>query len=673
MDMSEYLSAFLDESSDQLEQLNDLILLLEKDPQSRDTVNEIFRIAHTLKGMAAAMGYEGIANLTHALEDMLDMVRNGEYQLRVEDIDLIFKCLDLLSAAVGEIREKGNEGEMGRQLSEMAKRIKSKLAHGSAIQKKEESAEIDAWDALEHGWFDKAREQGLDVYKITIKIASDCALKSARAFLVLTRLEEAGEVIKTQPSVEDLERENFGDGFVLYFITKEPKEEIEKILSSISDISLFCVELIDADEDSSKSKPNEQNQEEFEVKPQIKDNVKMNRINESLNSIKQQQTTTVRVDIGRLDKLMNLVGELVIGRARIERLAAEAGLSEFEEPLLQLGRISTEIQEIVTKLRMVPVAYVFDRFPRMVRDLCRNLGKEAELFIEGSETELDRTVIDEIGDPMIHLLRNALDHGIETPQERISKGKPRKGSITIAAFQEGNSVLIEVMDDGRGIDPGEIKKKAVEKGVITKEEAEFMPEDEALALVCLPGFSTSEKVTDLSGRGVGMDVVKNKVESLGGQFHITSKVDEGTKVTIKLPLTLAIVLALLIRIGDETYAISLENVEETLLVDKSDTKYVHGSLVTTVRGEILSLHNLKTLLNYPGELDDKEEFPVVVVRVGASGKRRGLIVDELIGQQDIVIKPLGKLLSKVRGMAGATILGDGKVALILDVAGVGNW
>lgn len=673
MDMSEYLSAFLDESSDQLEQLNDLILLLEKDPQSRDTVNEIFRIAHTLKGMAAAMGYEGIANLTHALEDMLDMVRNGEYQLRVEDIDLIFKCLDLLSAAVGEIREKGNEGEMGRQLSETAKRIKSKLAHGPAIPKKEESAEGDAWDALEQGWFDKAREQGLDVYKITIKIASDCALKSARAFLVLTRLEEAGEVIKTQPSVEDLEKENFGDGFVLYFITKEPKEEIEKILSSISDISLFSVELIDADEDSLKSMPNEQSQEEFEVKPQINDNVRTNGINESLNSIKKQQTTTVRVDIGRLDKLMNLVGELVIGRARIERLAAEAGLSEFEEPLLQLGRISTEIQEIVTKLRMVPVAYVFDRFPRMVRDLCRNLGKEAELFIEGSETELDRTVIDEIGDPMIHLLRNALDHGIETPQERISKGKPRKGSITIAAFQEGNSVLIEVMDDGRGIDPGEIKKKAVEKGIITKEEAEFMPEDEALALVCLPGFSTSEKVTDLSGRGVGMDVVKNKVESLGGQFHITSKVDEGTKVTIKLPLTLAIVLALLIRIGDETYAISLENVEETLLVDKSDTKYVHGSLVTTVRGEILSLHNLKTLLNYPGELDDKEEFPVVVVRVGASGKRRGLIVDELIGQQDIVIKPLGKLLSKVRGMAGATILGDGKVALILDVAGVGNW
>ncbi|WP_213698400.1 chemotaxis protein CheA [Acetomicrobium sp.] len=673
MDMSEYLSAFLDESSDQLEQLNDLILLLEKDPQSRDTVNEIFRIAHTLKGMAAAMGYEGIANLTHALEDMLDMVRNGEYQLRVEDIDLIFKCLDLLSAAVGEIRGKGNEGEMGRQLSEMAKRIKSKLAHGSAIQKEKESAEADALDSLEQGWFDKAREQGLDVYKITIKIASDCALKSARAFLVLTRLEEAGEVIKTQPSVEDLEKENFGDGFVLYFITMEPKEEIEKILSSISDISLFSVELIDADEDSSKSKPNEQSQEEFEVEPQIKDNVEMNGINESLNSIKKQQTTTVRVDIGRLDKLMNLVGELVIGRARIERLAAEAGLSEFEEPLLQLGRISTEIQEIVTKLRMVPVAYVFDRFPRMVRDLCRNLGKEAELFIEGSETELDRTVIDEIGDPMIHLLRNALDHGIETPQERISKGKPRKGSITIAAFQEGNSVLIEVMDDGRGIDPGVIKKKALEKGVVTKEEAEFMPDDEALALVCLPGFSTSEKVTDLSGRGVGMDVVKNKVESLGGQFHITSKVDEGTKVTIKLPLTLAIVLALLIRIGDETYAISLENVEETLLVDKSDTKYVHGSLVTTVRGEILSLHNLKTLLNYPGELDDKEEFPVVVVRVGASGKRRGLIVDELIGQQDIVIKPLGKLLSKVRGMAGATILGDGKVALILDVAGVGNW
>jgi len=673
MDMSEYLAAFLDESSEHLGELNDLILLLEKDPHSRDTINEIFRIAHTLKGMAAAMGYDGISTLTHALEDMLDLVRNEQYELRTEDIDLMFKCLDLLSATVEKIKESGKEGELGDRLRDIANSIKVTFNRDSkAVTEKTELNAVDSLSSLELGWFAKARQQGMDVYKIFINIVKDCALKSARAYLVITRLEEIGEIVKTVPSVEDLEKENFGDSFLVYVATKEPKEEIEKTISSITDIEAFTVELIESepeelDAGDISNDAHEGSRYQVETKSQE------NALNGALSSIKKQQSTTVRVDIGRLDKLMNLVGELVIGRARIERLAAEAGLSEFEEPLLQLGRISTEIQEIVTKLRMVPVAYVFDRFPRMVRDLCKNLGKEAELFIEGSETELDRTLIDEIGDPMIHLLRNAIDHGIEPPQERMAKGKPRKGSITISAYQEGNSVVIEVMDDGKGIDPKVVKKKAVEKGIITKEEADLMPDEDALALVCLPGFSTSDKVTDLSGRGVGMDVVKSKVESLGGQFYITSKVNEGTRVTLKLPLTLAIVLALLIRIGEETYAISLENVEETLLVDKKDIKRVHGSLVTTVRGEILSLHDLKSLLNYPEAAQEREEFPVVVVRAGASGKRRGLIVDELIGQQDIVIKPLGKLLSKARGMAGATILGDGKVALILDVAGVGNW
>ena len=670
MDMTEYLSAFLAESSEQLVQLNDLILLLEKDPHSRDTINEIFRIAHTLKGMASAMGYEGISDLTHALEDMLDMVRNDEYELKTEDIDLMFKCLDLLSAAIEKVRGTGKEGEISDKLHEVASIVKASFGREGKETKKEAFSLSDDLTSMELGWFETAREQGLDVYKIFVKIASDCALKSARAYLVITRLEEIGELVKVVPPVEDLEKENFGDCFYVYMTTKEPKEVPEEILSSISDISTFKIELVEPE----VSDVRVASQEPGTISGQVDDKkAQEDMISDALNALKRQQSTTVRVDIGRLDKLMNLVGELVIGRARIERLAAEASLSEFEEPLLQLGRISTEIQEIVTKLRMVPVAYVFDRFPRMVRDLCRSLGKEAEVLIEGSDTELDRTVIDEIGDPMIHLLRNALDHGIESPQERIAKGKPRVGSITVAAFQEGNSVVIEVMDDGRGIDPQVVKRKASEKGLITKEEADSMSDEEALGLLCLPGFSTSERVTDLSGRGVGMDVVKSKVESLGGQFQITSKVGEGTKVTIKLPLTLAIVLALLIRIGDETYAISLENVEETLLVDKNETRHVHGSLVTTIRGEILSLHDLKALLSYPGEQYDKEEYPVVVVRAGASGKRRGLIVDELIGQQDIVIKPLGKLLSKVRGVAGATILGDGKVALILDVAGVGNW
>jgi two-component system chemotaxis sensor kinase CheA len=365
---------------------------------------------------------------------------------------------------------------------------------------------------------------------------------------------------------------------------------------------------------------------------------------------------------------MNLVGELVIWRARIERLVQESRLKAFEEPLSQLGRISGDIQELVTKLRMVPVSMVFDRMPRLVRDLSRQMGKDIQLQVEGADTELDRTVIDEIGDPMVHILRNSLDHGIESPDVREANGKPRLGTILIAAYQEGNGVIIEVKDDGAGIDPERVKKKALEKGIITPEQAASFTDAEAAQIVMLPGFSTADKVTDLSGRGVGTDAVKNKVESLGGQIMMYSKVGDGTRVVIRLPLTLAIVLALLIRVGDETYAISLENVEETLLVHKKDIKYVHGTPVTTVRGEILPLSDLSSIIGTPGERPDVEENPVVVVRVGRDRSRVGFLVDAFVGQQEIVIKPLGKLLLKVKGIAGATILGDGNVALILDAA-----
>lgn len=330
-------------------------------------------------------------------------------------------------------------------------------------------------------------------------------------------------------------------------------------------------------------------------------------------------TGTIRVDINRLDKLMNLVGELVIGRARIERLAQEAGLKAFEEPLAHLGRISGEIQELVTKLRMVPISYVFDRFPRLVRDLCKSLGKEVRLEVEGKETELDRTVVDEIGESLVHLIRNALDHGIETPEEREAKGKKREGTVRISAYQEGNSVIVEVADDGRGIDANVVRRKAVERGLYSAEEAQALSDEDAIKLVFLPGFSTADKVSDLSGRGVGMDVVKSKVESLGGQFTVHSKLDRGTRLVIRLPLTLAIVLALLVSVGDEAYAVPLEDVEETLLVNKNDIRSVHGTPVVTVRGEILSLQSLAGLLRAHSRLE-ADEFPVVVVRVGARGE-----------------------------------------------------
>jgi two-component system chemotaxis sensor kinase CheA len=499
-------------------------------------------------------------------------------------------------------------------------------------------------------------------------------LKAARAYMVVTRLGEMGELIKTQPGVEDLEREAFDTEFWVYVATHETGEALSSVASSISEVASVEVTPLNFDEDGGLSIGDMEDDEDEEEQsssgtPQVSQEQQPQAgAAQAPQQGSKKGSRTVRVDIGRLDKLMNLVGELVIGRARIERLAQETKIKAFDEPLSQLGRISGEIQELVTKLRMVPVSMVFDRLPRLVRDLSRQMGKEVRLVVEGRETELDRTVIDEIGDPMVHLLRNSLDHGLESPEERERNGKPREGTITVAAYQEGNGVIIEVQDDGRGIDTAKVRRKAVERGIVTAEQAQMMTDEEAIRLILLPGFSTADVVTDLSGRGVGMDAVKSKVESLGGQFQVFSKLGEGTRVVIRLPLTLAIVLALLIRVGDEIYAISLENVEETLLVPKSEIKYVHGTPVTTVRGEILTLSDLAGILSTPVDREGVEEHPVVVIRVGRDRNRIGFVVDDFVGQQEIVIKPLGKLLQKVRGVAGATILGDGNVALILDAA-----
>ncbi len=686
MDMSQYIGAFLDEATEQLQNLNDLLLSLENNPQSEEIVTDIFRIAHTLKGMSATMGFEKIAHLTHAMEDMFDLVRKREIDLREEDVTLLFSCLDLLTVGVENIREGGGEADL--EIASLVDKIHNRISGTPQEEVRhdaEESAQVPLTDQ-EVEWVHKAHSQGLEMYKIVVYLDDSCLLKAARAYMAIARAGDMGDVIKTVPSVEELEQESFQEGFVLYLATTSPEKEVEETLEKISEVRRVVVEHIsDFDlsagaeeegdrgipEDLERSMDLEEEEEMVDAKGSPSRNLASGgkALTPAPDHPKRSAPTggrTVRVDIGRLDKLMNLVGELVIGRARIERLALEAKLKDFDEPLSQLGRISGEIQELVTKLRMVPISFVFDRFPRIVRDLSKNMGKEIDLVIEGKETELDRTVIDEIGDPMVHLIRNAVDHGVETPEERKKAKKSKQGTVFIAAYQEGNGVIIEVRDDGKGIDTKVVRKKAVERGMLTPEEAAALTEEEAIRLVFLPGFSTAKEVTDVSGRGVGMDAVKSKVESLGGQFQVESAVGKGTRVLIRLPLTLAIVLALLIQVGDETYAISLENVEETLLVQKDEIKYVHGTPVTNVRGEILSLKRLSTILRAEAKDGDAQEYPVVVVKLGRN--RVGFIVDELVGQQEIVIKPLGKLLSKVRGMAGATILGDGNVALILDVA-----
>ena len=658
MDMSQYLGAFLDETDDNVQRLDDYLLALEKNMVDMDVINEIFRAAHTLKGMAGTMGFTNMMGLTHAMEDRLDAARKGTRPLTEADMNLLFKGLDTLQEMADTIRGGGNDAhidvsEMVGQLRNEAPMPAAQAAPAAASETQNTSGGASSEDAQ---WAKKANEEGSNAFKIHVTLSQSCLLKAARAYMVVNRLEEMGEIYKAEPNTEALEKEEFDFEFNVYVATTASAEDVKATIEKIGDVQSAEVTEVKADEVPATPTPTPEAQAAAPAQqtpapasaPAAAPAAQAPKAPVGKKEGAKKGTQTVRVDIGRLDKLMNLVGELVISRARIERLVQEARLRQFDETLSQLGRISGDIQELVTKLRMVPVSFTFDRFPRLIRDLC------------------NRTVIDEIGDPMVHLIRNSMDHGIEHPEERKALGKPEKGILKIAAYQEGSGVVIEVSDDGAGIDPEKVKKKAIERGIITEDRAAIMSDDEATQIVLLPGFSMAKQITDLSGRGVGMDAVKTKVEQLGGQFDLVSKKNEGTHVYIRLPLTLAIVLSLLIKVGEETYAISLENVEETIMVRKEDIKTVHGEPTTLLRGEVLSLNILGDILGTENLERDRDEYPVVVVKIGKN--KIGFIVSQLIGQQEIVIKSLGKFLAKIDGITGGTILGDGNVALILDVA-----
>ncbi|MBQ7069054.1 MAG: chemotaxis protein CheA, partial [Synergistaceae bacterium] len=558
MDMSQYLGAFLDETDDNLHRLDDLLLALEKDMVDMDVINEIFRAAHTLKGMAGTMGFTQMMGLTHAMEDRLDAARKGTRPLTENDMNLLFTGLDNLQAMADSIRGGGNDAHI--DVSEMVTQLRNEAPAPVSAQSSQPAQQASETSSQDSEWAKKANQEGANAYSVHVTLSQSCLLKAARAFMVVNRLEEMGEIYKSEPSNDALEREEFDFDFTVYVATPASPEEVKNTIEKIGDVQSAEVTEVKADEAPAPAfapapEPVQPAQAEAVSAPapvsapaQPAEQQKAPVKKESAKKGSQ----TVRVDIGRLDKLMNLVGELVISRARIERLVQEARLRQFDETLSQLGRISGDIQELVTKLRMVPVSFTFDRFPRLIRDLCKTLNKNVELVLEGEDTELDRTVIDEIGDPMVHLIRNSMDHGIEHPEERKALGKPEKGILKIAAYQEGSGVVIEVSDDGAGIDPDKVKKKAIERGIITEDRANIMSDEEAQQLVLLPGFSMAKQVTDLSGRGVGMDAVKTKVEALGGQFDLSSKKNEGTHVYIRLPLTLAIVLSLLIKVGEET-------------------------------------------------------------------------------------------------------------------------
>lgn len=689
MDTNQYMEMFLEESREHLQSLNDCLLELEHNPEDAAVLNEIFRSAHTIKGMSATMGFTEIAELTHEMENVLDLLRKEQLKADEDIVDTIFKCVDTLEQMIENVAG----GENGKvDVSTLVNKLNA-IANGEAAPKAATVSPADSaafaasvlaqttsnqntisLNTTDLAVINSAHISGLQAVHITVTLAESCLLKSARAYMVMNALDEVGEVVKSVPPADDLEQEKFEHSFDIVFLTGMETKKIEDILLSISEIETVATEIIEVNSSTAidsadkavTAVPAPEKSAVKTIEKSTEKKVTANSSNNGAHDKKLKSGQSVRVDIDKLDSLMNLVGELVINKTRLEQIGNTHRITELVETIEQMDRVTTDLQSVVMKVRMVPVGQVFNRFPRMVRDLAKELNKEINLTIEGEETELDRTVIDEIGDPLVHLIRNSLDHGVEHPEDRQAKGKPKVGEVGLVARHEGNNVIIMVTDDGKGINPTVIKNKAAEKGLITQEDADAMDDAEAVRLVFLAGFSTADVVTDVSGRGVGMDVVRSKIEALGGLIDVETKIDEGSIFKIKLPLTLAIIQALLVKVQEEIYAIPLGSIDSTINITPDDIKTVQNKEVILLRGQIIPIVRLDNVLNVPQTQEKSgEDLFVVVVHMGE--RKSGIIVDNLIGQQEIVIKTLGKLLSGLKVISGATVLGNGQVALILDV------
>lgn len=688
MDMNQYLSMFIDESNDHLQSLNESMMGLEANPEDLSIVQVIFRSAHTLKGMAATMGFEDLASLTHQMENVLDLVRNNKLRMQDFIFDTLFKSIDALESMVEDITAGGEgKADVSAIVSSLQAIVRGEVpAAGGAAAEVTAAAAGNATDAqvfldeFQYSVLEQSLQEGHQVLYVDVAIRKDCQLKAVRAYMVFDLLERSGEVVKSFPSVQDIEQEKFDYGFSLYYITQKDASEIQKMILNLSEID--TVTAVALDQESLRQMGQESVAATSEAPapaPAAEAAPAASNASPAASAHGKEEnkaaparaggapspSRTIRVDIERLDVLMNLFSELLIDRVRLEQLASEVQNGDLTETVEHMGRVSGDLQNIVMKLRMVPVDTVFNRFPRMVRDLAKSLDKKVDLIVTGAETELDRTVIDEIGDPLVHLLRNAVDHGIESIADRVAAGKPETGTVHLRAFHSGNHVFIEIEEDGRGIYPKKILGSAVKKGAITQEQANAMSDDEAYQLLFAPGFSTAEVISDVSGRGVGLDVVKAKISSLGGNVTIYSTPGKGTNFSVQLPLTLSIIAAMLIRLGSEKYAIPLSSIVETGIVKQSQIRTIHGNKMLEFRGSHIPLVSLSKIFSIPDyDESTEEETEIVVVRKGE--RLVALAVQDFIGQNEIVIKNLGKYLPDVQGISGATILGDGQVALIID-------
>lgn len=685
MDMNQYLSMFIDESNDHLQSLNENMLQLEGSPEDLGIVQVIFRSAHTLKGMAATMGFEDLASLTHKMENVLDLVRNEKLKMQDFIFDTLFKSLDALETMVQDITEGGEGKADVSSIVASLQAIESGEWTGgtapvAAVNQSPSTATPSAveLDEFQYSVLDQSIAEGHRVLYVEVLVSEQSQLKGVRAYMVFDLLERSGEVVKSFPTVQDIEQEKFERSFSLYYITTKEAQELEKGIMSISEIE--SAKVIQLDQETLQQMTNQAAATaEVEAEPVP---APVEASSEPSSSSKEEPkkpvatktvapkqaatpSRTIRVDIERLDVLMNLFSELLIDRSRLEQLASETGNNDLSDTVAHLSRVSTDLQNIVLKLRMVPVDTVFNRFPRMIRDLAKTLDKKIDLVITGAETELDRTVIDEIGDPLVHLLRNAVDHGVESIAERVAAGKPELGTVNLRAFHSGNHVFIEIEDDGKGIYRDNLLRTAVKRGVVTEEQGAKMSDDEVNQLLFAPGFSTADKISDISGRGVGLDVVKSKITSLGGNVTIHSTPGKGTNFSVQLPLTLSIIAAMLVRLGSEKYAVPLSSIVETAIVQREQVRNIHGNKMITFRESLIPYLSLSEVFGVPDFNDaNEQETEIVVIRKGE--RLAAVAVEEFIGQSEIVLKSMGTYLPSIEGISGATILGDGQVALILD-------
>ncbi|TDY10999.1 UNVERIFIED_CONTAM: two-component system chemotaxis sensor kinase CheA [Lysinibacillus xylanilyticus] len=796
MEVNQYLEMFIEESKDHLQACSEHLLELEKNPDDLAIVGEIFRSAHTLKGMSATMGFEDLADLTHKMENVLDAIRNEKIHVSPEILDVVFESVDHLEEMVMDI---ANGGDGKRDVSSTVAQLKRIELGEYAIPEVVATTETPVaavasmleYDGFEQTVISQSAEQGFNAFEISVKLREDCLLKAARVFMVFEILEKYGDVIKSNPSVEKLEDEQFDQQFYVAFVTKESAEDMQKKIMKVSEVEevivatigkpatavasvleydgfeqtvisqsaeqgfnafeisvklredcllkaarVFMVfEILEKDGDVIKSNPSvdkledEQFDQQFyvafvtkesaedmqkkimkvsEVEEVIVATIEHKQYSEKEQAIQEVAATatatveveaqpatapetntaapktakavapaktdkshapvgnkTIRVNIERLDILMNLFEELVIDRGRLQSISTEVNHGELNETVERMSRVMGDLQTIILTMRMVPVETVFNRFPKMIRQLSRDLNKKINLEIIGAETELDRTVIDEIGDPLVHLIRNSVDHGIENPTARRAKGKPEEGTVVLRAYHSGNYVFIEIEDDGAGINREKVLAKAISKGIVTQEQSYSMSDKQINELILASGFSTADVISDVSGRGVGLDVVKTTIESLGGNISIESTQDVGSVFSIQLPLTLSIISVMLVEIEKEIYAIPLSSIIETSIIRSSEIMNAHNQKVIDFRGKVVPLVFLEEIFEVPCKEPQDDEFhSVVIVRKGE--KLAGLVVDSFIGQQEIVLKSLGNYLTNIFAISGATILGNGKVALIVD-------